>query len=188
MHSLVLIVVFGSLFCIINTDKVSPRPSLKSFRDDYDSVAKTCVAVGYVKDHCKKNDDRKNMVIAFNAKTKGSVQSVSTGDIVMFGDVDLNIGRGYNAVKGIFTAPKSGMYVFDWTIMTDTNKYAFTSLVLNGKRRAYNHCSNNSHSIYMSCSKMAVVRMEAGDKAWIDSFSGTSSVYNTYSSFSGYML
>ncbi|XP_062598732.1 complement C1q tumor necrosis factor-related protein 2-like [Saccostrea cucullata] len=179
---------FGSIFGIIDTDKVSPRPSLKSFRDDYDSVAKTCVAVGYVKDNCKNNQDRKNTVIAFNAKAKGSVQSVSTGNIVMFGEVDLNFGGGYNRVKGIFIAPKSGVYVFDWTIMTDISKPAYTSLILNGKRRAYNHCANNSHGIYMSCSKMAVVKMKAGDKTWIDSFHGTSSVYYTHSSFSGYML
>ncbi|XP_062605140.1 multimerin-2-like [Saccostrea cucullata] len=188
MHSLVLIVVFGSLFGIINTDKVSPRPSLKSFRDDYDSVAKTCVAVGYVKDHCKNSRDRKNMVIAFNANANGSVQSVSQGNIVMFGEVDLNIGGGYIPVKGIFTALKSGVYVFDWTTMTDANSPAYTSLVLKGKRRAHNHCHNNSHSIYMSCSKMVVVRMEAGDKAWIDSFAGTSSVFNQNSSFSGFIL
>ncbi|XP_062576876.1 complement C1q tumor necrosis factor-related protein 3-like [Saccostrea cucullata] len=188
MCSLVFIVGLVSIFGIINTDKVSPRPSLKSFRDDYDSVAKTCVAVGYVKDHCKKNHDRKNTVIAFNAKAKGTVQSVSDGNIVMFGEVDLNVGGGYNAVKGTFTAPKSGVYVFDWTTMTNNNKIAYTSLVLNGKRRAYNHCNNNSHHINMSCSKMAVVRMEAGVKAWIDSFSGASSVYPKYSSFSGYML
>ncbi|XP_061169338.1 uncharacterized protein LOC133178624 [Saccostrea echinata] len=188
MHSLLFVVGVSSIFVITNTDKVSPRPSLKSFRDDYDSVAKTCVAVGYVKDHCKNNRDRKNMVIAFDAKAKGSVQSVSKGNIVMFGNVDLNKGGGYNAVKGIFTAPKLGVYVFDWTTMTYTNKGAYTSLVLHGKRRAYNHCHNNGHGIHMSCSKMAVVRMEAGDKAWIDSFHGTSSVYNLYSSFSGYML
>ncbi|XP_062605138.1 complement C1q tumor necrosis factor-related protein 3-like [Saccostrea cucullata] len=186
MTSLVLIVGLISLFGIINTDKVSPRPSFKSFRDDYDSVAKTCVAVGYVKDNCKKNLDRKNT--AFNAKAKGSAQAVSAGDIVMFGDVDLNIGGGFNVVNGTFTAPKSGVYVFDWTIMTYTNKAAYTSLVLNGLRTAYNHCHNISHGIQMSCSKMAVVRMEAGDQVWIDSFAGTSSVYQKFSSFSGYIL
>ncbi|XP_062598736.1 uncharacterized protein LOC134260165 [Saccostrea cucullata] len=137
MHSLLLIVGIGSLFGIINTDKVSPGPSLKSFRDDYDSVAKTCVAVGYVKDLCKKNHDRKNMVIAFNAKSKGGVQTVSKGNTVMFGEVDLNVGGGYNGVKGTFIAPKSGVYVFDWTTMTDSNKGAYTSLVLNGKIKAY---------------------------------------------------
>ncbi|XP_062605143.1 uncharacterized protein LOC134266950 [Saccostrea cucullata] len=144
MHSLVLIVGFGSILGIINTHKVLPRPSLKSFRDDYDSVAKTCVVVGFVKDHCKQNLDRKNLVIAFNAKAKGSVQSVSAGNIVMFAEVDLNIEGGYNAVKGVFTAPKSGVYVFDWTIMTYTNKNAYTYLVLNSKRKAYNHCHNNA--------------------------------------------
>ncbi|XP_061169125.1 complement C1q tumor necrosis factor-related protein 2-like [Saccostrea echinata] len=187
MHSLVFVVGVSAVLGINATDKVSPRPSLKSFRADYDSVAKTCVAVGYVKDNCKSNKDRGNMVIAFDAKAK-STQAVSGGSIVIFKDVNLNLGGGYNAVKGIFIAPKSGVYVFDWTTMTATNKYAYTALYLNGNIKAYNHCHNNSHDIYMVCSKMAVVKMKAGEKVWIGCFSGTSSVYSSHSSFSGFML
>ncbi|XP_061169516.1 uncharacterized protein LOC133178859 [Saccostrea echinata] len=143
MHFLVFVVGLSAILGNIATEKVSPRPGLKSFRDDYDSVAKTCMAVGYVKDQCKNNRDRKNIIIAFNAKAKGSVQSVGKGNIVMFGDVDMNVGGGYNAVKGIFIAPKSGVYVFDWTTLSKMKNFAYTSLVLNGKRRAYNHCYNN---------------------------------------------
>ncbi|XP_062614757.1 uncharacterized protein LOC134276524, partial [Saccostrea cucullata] len=131
MQILVLVVGLSAILGNITTEKVSPRPGLKSFRDDYDSIAKTCVAVGYVKENCKNNRDRRNMVIAFNAKAKGGVQSVSSGSIVMFGNVDLNIGGGFNAIKGIFTAPKSGVYVFDWTVLTGHSKTAYTALYLN---------------------------------------------------------
>ncbi|XP_062602670.1 cerebellin-1-like [Saccostrea cucullata] len=189
--SVILLGLSAILGNVLATEKASPQPSLNSFRNDYDSVAKTCLAVGFVKNDCKSNQvqDRRtrNMNIAFDAKAKGSDHTVSKGNTVMFGDVDLNIGGGYNAVKGIFTAPKSGVYVFDWTTMTLNNRYALTSLVLNGKRLTYNHCDTNSN-IKMSCSKMAVVKMMTGDKAWIVSFYGTSSIHSKYSSFSGFMM
>ena len=53
MCLLVFVCGFYAMIGTIATEKLSPRPSLKSFRDDYDSVAKTCLAVGYVKDNCK---------------------------------------------------------------------------------------------------------------------------------------
>ncbi|XP_062588204.1 uncharacterized protein LOC134249854, partial [Saccostrea cucullata] len=188
MQTLVFFVELSSILSIITTEKVSPRQGLKSFREDYDSIAKTCVAVGYVKDNCKHNSDKRNMVIAFNAKTKGGVQTVNKGRTVIFAEVSLNIGRGLKADKGIFIAPISGVCVFDWTTMTNTNKYAHTALYVNGKIKETNHCQNNNHSIQMVCSKMAVVRMETGDEASIKCFYGTSSIYNYYSSFSGFML
>ncbi|XP_061169389.1 uncharacterized protein LOC133178684 [Saccostrea echinata] len=188
MHSVLYFMGLSAFFGIINTKKVSPLPSLKSFRDDYDSVAKTGVAVGYVKDHCKNNQDIRNSIIAFEARAKGSAQTVRQGNIVKFGEVDLTMGGSYNAVKGIFIAPKSGVYIFGWTTLTPNGRYAYTSLVLNGRRKAYNYCHNNNHSITMSCSRMAVVRLTAGDKTWIDTFDGTATVEPKCSSFSGFML
>jgi hypothetical protein len=44
----VLLAISGITF-----GKKSPRPELKTFRDDYATVIKTCEAVGYVKDKCK---------------------------------------------------------------------------------------------------------------------------------------
>ncbi|XP_061167961.1 uncharacterized protein LOC133176918 [Saccostrea echinata] len=185
-----LVSVFGlcAMLGSIATEKVSPRPSLKSFRDDYDNVAKTCVAVGYVKENCKNNHNKRNMIIAFQTKGIANIHTVSQGKTVMFGEVDLNLGGGYNSVKGVFIAPKAGVYIFGWKIFTDTNKIAYTSLVVNGKRRAYNPCHNNGHGIDMTCSEMAVVRMAAGDKAWIDSFYSTASINSKWCSFSGFML
>ncbi|XP_062605132.1 complement C1q tumor necrosis factor-related protein 3-like [Saccostrea cucullata] len=189
MHSVVFAVGLGAIFGTISTEKISPGPSLKSFRDDYDNVAKTCEAVGYVKNYCKYNQFKRNIVIAFYAQAKGSTQTLRERQTVMFQDVNLNIGGGYNATKGFFNAPKSGVYVFEWTILTPQNKYAYTSLVLNGKRKAYSYCHNNNHSLRSSCSKMTVVKMVVGDKAWIDNNSRSlTSVSAEYSSFSGFML
>lgn len=38
-------------------DKVSPKPGLELFREDYKSVKETCLAVGFVKNNCK-NDSQ----------------------------------------------------------------------------------------------------------------------------------
>lgn len=35
------------------SEKVSPKPGLKLFREDYKSVQETCFAVGFVKNSCK---------------------------------------------------------------------------------------------------------------------------------------
>ncbi|XP_048765836.2 cerebellin-3-like [Ostrea edulis] len=185
MTSPVFFVILCTICGITAADKKSPRPSLKTFRDDYATVVKTCETVGYVKDKCKTT--RGHSIVAFTAKAS-STHSISGETSAKFNSVDLNIGGGYNAAKGIFTAPKSGVYVFEWTIMTEVNKYAYTALKVNGKRNALSHCHNNSHGIHMLCTKMAIVRMKAGQRAWIYSFSGTSNIHVNYSSFAGFML
>ncbi|XP_048765835.2 multimerin-2-like [Ostrea edulis] len=190
MPSPVFFVILYAISGITAADKKSPRPSLKTFRDDYATVVKTCEAVGYVRDKCKNprgKTTRGNAIVAFNAKVS-SAQSVSGGSRVMFRSVDLNIGGGYNAAKGVFTAPKSGVYVFEWTIMTQESKPAYTALNVNGKRNASNHCHNNSHGICMLCTKMSIVRMKAGQRAWIYSWTQTAYLYGGHCSFAGFML
>ncbi|XP_048765977.2 collagen alpha-2(VIII) chain-like [Ostrea edulis] len=180
--------VFFVIMCAIcsftTADKKSPRPSLKTFRDDYATVVKTCEAVGYVRDKCKA--PRRHMIVAFDAKA--SQQTVSQGKIVKFGTVDLQIGGGYNGKEGIFTAPKSGIYVFDWTTVTQNSYVAHTALNVNGKRKAYLYCHNKVSGMHNSCSKMAIVRLDARDRVWIDCLYGTAYVNKLFSSFSGFML
>jgi hypothetical protein len=126
--------------------------------------------------------------VAFNAKT-GSSLSINGGTRAVFNSVDINIGGGYNALKGIFNAPKAGIYVFEWTILTQRSKSAYTALMVNGKLNSMNYCYNNGRVNYAVCSKMSIVRMEAGQAAWIKSFSGTSYINGgQYSSFAGFIL
>ena len=104
--------------------------------------------------------------------------------------MDLNEGKGYNPSNGIFSAPASGVYVFDCTILTQQGKAAYTSLVVNGKRKSWNYCNPIVPKVYVhvSCSKMTVVKLKQGDKVWIGVFSGPAYIYHHYTSFSGYKL
>lgn len=43
-------------------DKVSPKPGLKLFQEDYKSVEETCIAVGFVKNRCR-NDTKMGIYI-----------------------------------------------------------------------------------------------------------------------------
>lgn len=106
----------------------------------------------------------------------------------MFETVDLNKGQGCNNSTGIFTASSDGIYVFDWTTLTWQGQYAYTSLVVNDQFKSWNHCYDGNSKTYLPCSKMTIVKLKQGDKAWIGVFSGPTNMYNQYTSFSGYKL
>ena len=127
-------------------------------------------------------------VVAFDVRLVSNVNNLATNGRVIFGTVDLNEGKGYDPSTGIFTAPTEGIYVFDWTTMTQLGKYAYTSLVVNGKLKSWNHCYDVNSKTYLACSKMTVVKLKPGDKVWIGVWSGPANIYTKYTSFSGYNL
>ena len=127
-------------------------------------------------------------VVAFDVRLKGDVTNLATNERVVFATVDLNEGKGYDPSTGIFTAPASGVYVFDWTTLHHLTKYAYTSVIVNGKQKSWSHCHDVSSKTFLPCSKMTVVKLKQGDKVWIGVFSGQANMYHKYTSFSGYKL
>ena len=116
------------------------------------------------------------------------VNDLKTNGRVVFATVDLNEGKGYDPSTGIFTAPTEGMYVFDWTILTQNGKYAFTSLVVNGKIKSWNYCNDSVSKTYETCSKRNVVKLKQGDRVWIGVYSGPANINAQFTSFSGFNL
>lgn len=95
---------------------------------------------------------------------------------------------GYDPSAGIFTAPIEGMYVFDWTILTQNGKYAFTSLVVNGTIKSWNYCNDSVTKTYEACSKRNVVKLKQGNKVWIGVFSEPANKHSKYTTFFGFNL
>lgn len=131
---------------------------------------------------------KNNRMVAFDVRLKSHKRNLATKAKVIFETVDLNEGLGYDASSGIFTAPSGGLYVFDWTVMTWEKQYAHTSLVVNDQEKSWNYCRSQAADLWLRCSKMTIVRLRQGDKAWIGIFSGQANMQYTYTSFSGFKL
>ncbi|XP_048749487.2 complement C1q tumor necrosis factor-related protein 2-like [Ostrea edulis] len=170
---------------LILCEKVSPKPGLKGFREDYKSITETCQAVGFIK-KCQSNTGKS--MVAFDVRMRNHRRNLGKGSKVVFDKVDLNEGQGYDASSGVFTAPHSGIYVFDWTTLTLPGKNAFTSVVVNGSYKSWNYCNDRTKNLWLPCSKMTVVKLKQGDKVWIGVNSGTADIHKQYTSFSGYKL
>nr|XP_022310563.1 complement C1q tumor necrosis factor-related protein 3-like [Crassostrea virginica] len=170
------------------SNNVSTKPGLKIFRDEYKIVTAACLDLGFAKKACKSGSYSDKKVVAFDVRLNGHIRNLGTNGRIVFETVGLNEGKGYDHSTGKFTAPASGMYVFDWTIMTQLGKYAYTAIYVNGDAKSFSHCYDGTSKTYVSCSKMTVVKLNKGDKVWIGVFSGPANMYATYTSFSGYKL
>ena len=53
--------------------------------------------------------------------------------ILKFDTIKLNLGQGYSQGDGIFTVPRSGVYVFTWTIAVSSSGWSVVDIVLNGE-------------------------------------------------------
>ncbi|XP_062576496.1 uncharacterized protein LOC134238353 [Saccostrea cucullata] len=155
-------------------EKKLQREKLKDIVDDISSLINACKAVGYVKANCKVDSKNTsvNRAVAFEASLTKSRNSF-TGRVI-FGKVALNAGHGYDGSTGIFTAPKTGLYVFEWTTVVWPGKVSYTLLNAGGQKRGKNYCNDTgSSNDSESCSRMSVVKLNSGEKAWIETYSTT---------------
>ncbi|XP_062587144.1 multimerin-2-like isoform X1 [Saccostrea cucullata] len=120
--------------------------------------------------HRGKQDTSVNRAVAFDASLTAN-RNTFTGRVV-FGKVALNAGNGYDGSTGIFTAPQTGIYVFEWTTVVWAGKVSFTLLNAGGQKKRKNHCFDKN-SLNNFCSRMSVVKLNEGEKAWIETYSGT---------------
>ena len=71
--------------------------------------------------------------VAFSAKMPAAEIPLLAGVRVVFQDVIINIGNGYNATNGIFTVPVSGTYSFALTNMPTHSTGQYSALTVNGE-------------------------------------------------------
>lgn len=97
-------------------------------------------------------------IIAFDAELKSPLKGIRSGQKIIFPVIRENIGGGYDAGNGVFTAPLSGVYVFQWTTVVTELVSTETVLVVDGKRRALNKCNSNKAN-NDSCTKITIVKL-----------------------------
>lgn len=121
-----------------------------------------------------------------------SMTNIGGHHILHFDDIKTNLGSGLHNTTGVFTAPKSGFYVFTWTIRVNKDSYHSVKLVVNGQEigALYLYCGSIE---YDQGSSTAVIHVNEG----ADVFLRTKMMYNNgkifsdsygYSSFAGWKL
>lgn len=99
--------------------------------------------------------------VAFTA-TRSISQSFSNGATLVFSNALTNIGGGYNAVTGVFTAPLGGVYVFICKITETQNSVGPTIyFVKNGASQGFNIGNEGSSS------SSIVLELSSGDRVWV---------------------
>jgi hypothetical protein len=119
----------------------------------------------------------------FYATTRDETHSftLEKKSILVFERVGMNIGGHYNNVDGIFVAPKTGIYLFAWTVCTNGANYVMTELMVDNTM--ISRAGENEASGSYDCGSMtAVCRMDKDKHAWIRTTAyGSKNVFFTHS-------
>ena len=130
--------------------------------------------------------------IAFYACMFASMNNVGGHHILLFDIIKSNLGQGLHPTMGVFTAPKSGVYVFTWTIRVYDHGFHSVELVVNGQvvgaLFSYSGAGDNDTG-----STTAVVSINEGEDVYLRTrinYNGgvISSDSYRYSSFAGWKL
>ncbi|XP_062602430.1 complement C1q tumor necrosis factor-related protein 3-like [Saccostrea cucullata] len=136
-----------------------------------------------------------NGTVAFYAYLSLNLGNPGYLRVLVFDRPETNEGNGYSFHSGIFTAPRTGLYVFTWTIRScNGNGYFQTDLLVNGlvSGKLFTNGYNYSQQ-YGSSTGMVVIHVGQGNQVYIRTgpsiISGTiCSDTNGYSSFAGWSI
>lgn len=135
-----------------------------------------------------------NGSIAFYAYMTTSLSSPGNIRTLIFDAIFTNEGSGYHHHMGVFIAPRTGLYVFTWTLRVSGISYFNTQLLVNGLIYGWMYSSANGYYVYAdSSSATAIVRVAAGSSVYVrtgpTSNGGTIlSGQDGYSTFSGWII
>lgn len=114
--------------------------------------------------------------------------------IIIFDSVLTNVGGHYNHHIGMFTVPKSGIYVFSWRIMCDPSGDIFTDIVVNSAITSAMRADGTGSNAVSSSTGLVVVHVNKNDVVHIrtnsaDDIQGRIESYpDNRSTFSGWLL
>jgi len=123
--------------------------------------------------------------IDFNAGTSGTSSHI----VFVFDIVNLNVGGGYDPHTGVFTAPISGYYKFDYNVASNNDSSARwyqTTFTKNGLRVQPNNVVTGLHTQLNNMAGQIVIDLEVGDTLAVAVTSGY--ISHNGGSFTGFYL
>ena len=138
--------------------------------------------------------DLQGLAVAFTAVVSPpQLSNLGAGQTVVYDQIVTDVGNDYHNRSGVFTAPVSGVYVFNYAVMMDPGLSEYIELVKNGNHVIWNygHAPGATHLI--SASRTAVVELMVGDQVWIrtqkSSTHGNGIIHgNGFTTFSGWLI
>ncbi|KAK3087121.1 hypothetical protein FSP39_001945 [Pinctada imbricata] len=107
--------------------------------------------------------------------------------VIKFDSVLTNEGNGYDKTTGTFTAPKNGMYLFSWKILSHVGKKAHAHLYVNNKETWLNYADDGPQG-YDTGSATVILRLNQTDKAEIRTHGTSNYLHEVYTTFTGTLL
>ncbi|XP_076116898.1 uncharacterized protein LOC143084402 [Mytilus galloprovincialis] len=97
--------------------------------------------------------------IAFSAYFSTNEDQLTSHHTLVFDVVQTNTGNGYNKHSGSFIVPRAGLYVFTWTLITESSGEICTNLVVNGVNSGFSYANGN----WQQTTSIEVIQVEQGD-------------------------
>ncbi|GAA50060.1 Complement C1q tumor necrosis factor- protein 3 [Clonorchis sinensis] len=126
--------------------------------------------------------------IAFYAGLTESIETKpTTKDCpLIFDAVVLNLGGGYNATTGQFTAPVAGVYVFVLVLSAQSYEKAGARLIHNGTPVLLSWCES---TFWATVTNQVILKLDKGDKVWLQCREEAYHLHgHMYSNLSGYLI
>nr|XP_022292084.1 uncharacterized protein LOC111103251 [Crassostrea virginica] len=109
--------------------------------------------------------------IGFTASVTSYSSSWNSGTLV-FPKVITNVGNGYNPSDGVFTAPRTGVYVFFVNVQSYGSYNIYVNIVLNGATKVRTMVNQGSQEANDAGPNLAVLSLQTGDRVWVKHYSG----------------
>lgn len=98
---------------------------------------------------------------------------------MIFPSILYAVGGGYDKTKGVFTVPKSGLYIIFCNIMVDYRGQFWARIMINGIAKAEVMAYlGSSIDGYHTGSNLIVQHLQVNDRVWVQSVNGNSHLYS----------
>lgn len=98
-----------------------------------------------------------------------STTSIKYWYILVYKNILINHGSGYNTNTGIFTTPEAGTYAFFFSVQVQVNVRLLCVLMLNGETVSESLVGKILD--FNTGSNMVIILLEKGDKVWVQTHS-----------------